>query len=139
MNTASIAALLAALALGFVEGLRRFYPARSTWRRLRRMRGRLAMIKMRERYEAAAAQRAPRVLALVLLVLIGVWIGVASLLDKRWHEVVFDVLPYVIVGAAMLRTPACLHDIAERMKKYEREIGDDKVIDDDVPPDFLAI
>lgn len=139
MNTASIAALLAALALGFVEGIRRFYPSRTTWRRLRRARGRVLMIKMRERYEAAALERAPRFLALALLVLVATWIGVASLLDKRWHEVLFDVLPYVIVVAAVLRVPAALSDIAERMKEFEKEIGDDKVIDDDAPPDFLAI
>ena len=139
MNSASIAALLAALALGFVEGIRRFYPSRTTWRRMRRVRGRLPMMKLRERYEDAAAQRAARFLALALLLLVGIWIGVASLLDKRWHEVLFDVLPYVIVGAAVLRIPAALSDIAARMKDYEKEIGDDQVIDDDIPPDFLAI
>lgn len=139
MNSASIAALLAALALGFVEGLKRFYPSRTTWRRLRRARGRLPMIKLRERYEAAASERAPRYLALALLVLVATWIAVASLLDKRWHEVLFDVLPYVIAVAAVLRIPACLRAIAERMKEHERDIGDDKIIDDDLPPDFLAI
>lgn len=139
MTTASIAALLAALVLGFVEGIRRFYPSRTTWRRMRRVRGRTLMMKLRQRYEDAATQKAPRYLALALLVLVAVWIAVASLLDKRWHEVLFDVLPYVIVGAAVLRIPAALSDIAARMKGYEKEIGDDEVIDDDVPPDFLAI
>ena len=139
MTTASIAALLAVLVLGFVEGLRRFYPARAAWRRMRRARGRLPMIKMRERFDAAAKQRAPRVLALIFLALVVVWIAVASLLDKRWHEVLFDVLPYVIVIIAVLRIPAAFSDIAERMRTYEREVGDDEVDEDDFPPGAIPI
>jgi hypothetical protein len=139
MTTASIAALLAALVLGFVEGLRRFYPARPAWRRMRRARGRRAMLRMRQRFEDGATQRAPRVLALLFLVLVGTWIGVASLLDKRWHEVLFDVLPYLIVIAAVLRVPAAMRGIAVRMKEYEQEVGDDQVIEDDDPPGAIRI
>ena len=125
MTTGLIAALVAVLALGFVEGIRRFYPSRQTWRRLRRTRGRLAVRLMRERFEAAAQQGSPRVLAEVLAGLVVIWIAVASLLDKRWYEVVTDVLPYVFVGIALFRLPGALRSIAERMKDYEREVGED--------------
>ena len=97
------------------------------------------MIKMRERFEVGSTQRAPRVLALVFLVLALAWIAAASLLDKRWHEVLFDVLPYVIVVIAVLRTPAALQGIAERMRDYEREVGDDQVVEDDGPPGAIPI
>ena len=120
-----VAALLAVLVLGFVEGLGRFYPALKTWRRLRRARGRSATRAMRERFEAAARRRTPRVLSSVLLGLVIVWVAAASLLDKRWHEVVLDVLPYAIVGAALLRTPKAMSSISERMKEYERQAGED--------------
>lgn len=125
MTTGLIAALVAVLALGFVEGIRRFYPSRQTWRRLRRTRGRLAVRLMRERFEAAADQGSPRVLAEVLAGLVVIWIAVASLLDKRWYEVVTDVLPYVFVGIALFRLPGALRAVAERMKEYEREVGED--------------
>ncbi|HJR43995.1 MAG TPA: hypothetical protein VJ927_00155 [Actinomycetota bacterium] len=125
MTTGLIAALVATLALGFVEGMRRFYPSRQTWRRLRRTRGRLAVRLMRERFEAAAERGSPRVLAEVLAGLVIVWIAIASLLDKRWYEVVTDVLPYVFVGIALFRLPGALRAIAERMKVYEREVGED--------------
>ena len=125
MTTGLIAALVAVLALGFVEGIRRFYPSRQTWRRLRRTRSRLAVRLMRERFEAAAEQGSPRVLAEVLAGLVVIWIAVASLLDKRWYEVVTDVLPYVFVGIALFRLPGALRAVAERMKDYEREVGED--------------
>jgi hypothetical protein len=134
VETGFIAALAAALALGFVEGLGRFYPSRTTWRRLRRARGRLAMVKMRERFEASAARRSPRILALVLLVLMVAWIGASSLLDKRWHEVLTDVIPYVIVSFALFRIPPAMRAIGERMKEYEHEVGDDQISDDDSWP-----
>jgi hypothetical protein len=124
-TTAGIAALVAALALGFVEGLGRFYPARRTWWRLRRARGRRAVRRMRERFEAAAAHRPSRPLVTLLLGLAIAWIASASLLDKRWHEVAFDVLPYVIVLAALLRTPTSLRRVAERMRDHERDAGED--------------
>lgn len=125
MTTGLIATLVAVLVMAFVDGLRRFYPSRQTWRRLRSTRGRLAVRIMRERYEAAAEQKAFRWLAEVLAGLMIVWIAVASLLDKRWYEVVTDVLPYVFVGIALFRMPGTLRAIAERMKDYERSVGED--------------
>jgi hypothetical protein len=125
MASGVMAALAAALALGFVEGVARFYPARPTWSRLRRTRGRESVRAMRERFEAAGRRRAPGGLVQLLLGLVIVWVAVASLLDKRWHEVVLDVLPYVIVLAALLRTPVALRRVAERMRAYERDAGED--------------
>ena len=125
MTTAGIAALVATLALGFVEGLGRFYPARRTWWRLRRARGRRAVRAMRERFESAGNRRPPRLLTTLLLGLVITWVAAASLLDKRWWEVVLDVLPYVIVLAALLRTPLSLRRVAERMKDHERDAGED--------------
>ena len=124
MSSGVVAALVAALALGFVEGVARFYPAQLTWRRLRRARGRDSMRAMRERFESAGDRRAPRVLTELLLGLVIVWIAVASLLDKRWHEVVLDVVPYVLVYVALLRTPSALRRVAERMKDHERRAGE---------------
>ncbi len=125
MTTAYIAALLAALTLGFVEALGRFYPARKTWERLRSAQGRAAVRAMRERMEAASRRRTPRVIALLLFVLMAAWIAAASLLDKRWWEVVGDVVPYAIVGAAILRVSPVLRAIADRMRSYERDLGDE--------------
>jgi hypothetical protein len=125
MASGAIAALVAALALGFVESLARFYPAQQTWRRLRRARGRESVRAMRARFEAAGARRSPRLLTELLLGLVILWVAVASLLDKRWYEVVLDLVPYVIVYVALLRTPAALRRVAERMKDYERRAGED--------------
>ena len=125
MTTALIATLVAVLVMAFVDGIRRFYPSRQTWRRMRSMRGRLAVRLMRERFEAGAEQGAPRVVAEVLAGLVIVWIALASWLDKRWYEVVTDVLPYVFVGIALFRLPGALHEVAERMKEYERSVGED--------------
>jgi hypothetical protein len=125
MTTGLLAALLGALVLGFEEGLRRFYPARETWRRLRSRHGRRAVRAMRERMEAVAVSRLPRRLAEVLLAIMIVWVASASLLDKRWYEVVADVLPYVLVGVALVRTPSGLAAITLRMRDYEREVGED--------------
>ena len=125
MTTAAIAALISVLALGVVEGLRRFYPARQTWRRLRSRHGRRAVRAMRERFEAAAARRTPRVLALVLLALVAVWVATSSLLDKYWYEVALDSLPYAFVSIALLRIPGALRAIAERMREFERSVGED--------------
>lgn len=125
MTTAVIATLIAVLVFAFVEGLGRFYPARATWRRLRRVRGRLAVRLMRERFEAAAGNRAPRTLALILLAVLVAWVAAAPLLDRRWYEVAVDAFPYAFVGVALLRTPRTLGAIAERMKDYEREVGED--------------
>ena len=53
MTTGIVASLVAVLVWAFVEGFARFYPARETWLRIRRMRGREAVRRMRERFEAA--------------------------------------------------------------------------------------
>ncbi len=125
MTSAILASLIAALSLGFIEGLGRFYPARSTWWRLRRMRGRRGVRTIRERLEDAAGGHTARRLAVVLIGLVIGWIASASLLDKRWYEVSLDVTPYAIVAAALLRTPHILAGIAERMKVFERQAGED--------------
>jgi hypothetical protein len=125
MTTGAAATLLSILALGIVEGLRRFYPARSTWLRLRSRNGRRAVRAMRERFEETARSKAPHYAALLLVALVAIWIGAAGLLDKRWYEVVLDVLPYVFISIALLRVPAALRSIAARMKKYELDIGED--------------
>jgi hypothetical protein len=125
MTTAAVAALISVLALGVVEGLRRFYPALQTWRRLRSRHGRRAVRAMRKRFEAAAARRTPRLLALTLLLLVAVWVAASSLLDKYWYEVALDSLPYAFVSIALLRIPGALRAIAERMREFERSVGED--------------
>lgn len=125
MTSGAIAALVAGLALAFVEGVGRFYPSRETWSRLRRARGREAVRAMRERFEGAGSRRPPRLLLTLLLGLVIAWVAAASLLDKRWWEVVLDVLPYAFVYAALLRTPTVMHRVGQRMKDREREAGDD--------------
>jgi hypothetical protein len=126
VRSAYIAALVAALTLGFVEALGRFYPARRTWERLRRAQGRIAVRAMRERMEAAARRRTPTIFAALLFALVVAWIGASSLLDKRWWEVVSDVVPYAIVGVALLRVPPVLRSIASRMRSYEQDLGNDE-------------
>ena len=125
MASGVIAALVATLAVGFVEGLGRFYPSKQTWWKLRRARGRDAVRAMRERFEHAAARKTSRRIVAFLLVLVIAWVAAASLLDKRWYEVVLDVFPYALVGFALLRMPSALQAIADRMKDYEREVGED--------------
>ena len=125
MATGIAAAFLAVLVLSFVEGLGRFYPAKTAWRRLRAQRGRWAVRAMRERFEAAAERKTGRKLAVFLLCLLMVWVASASLLDKRWYEVVADAFPSLIVLWALVRVPVALRAIAERMKGYERESGED--------------
>jgi hypothetical protein len=125
MRPSFIASLLAVASWGFIEIFARNYPARQLWWRMRRSRGRDAIRKMRERFEWGAARRTPKVLAGVVLALIAAWVSAASLLDKRWTEVVGDSLPSAIVLVALLRTPGALRKVAERMKTYEREAGDE--------------
>lgn len=76
-----------------------------------------------------------------LLALAVVWIASASLLDKRWYEVMADVAPSLIVMLALFRLPAALAASAERMKDYERQAGEDpdKPLDDegDEPPELV--
>lgn len=139
MTSALIASFAAVVALGFLESLGRFYPARKTWWRLRRTRGRSAVVLMRARCERAADPHLARLLASLLIALVVVWIGVASLLDKRWHEVVFDVTPYVIVSIALLRTPRMLRLVADRMKEYEKDAGEDPDEELGDGPEVLAL
>jgi hypothetical protein len=47
------------------------------------------------------------------------------LLDKRWHEIVLDILPYIFVLIAILRMPTNMRKVAARMKEFERDIGED--------------
>jgi TRAP-type uncharacterized transport system fused permease subunit len=125
MTSGFVASSIAVLALAFAEGLGRFYPARKTWVRLRSLHGRRAVRAMRERLEATARNNLPRLLALALLALVIGWVASASLLDKRWYEVVMDVLPYCFVCLLMVRTPVIVGRIAERMRDYERSVGED--------------
>ncbi len=129
MASGAVAAFIAVLALGFVEGFRRFYPSRRTWMRLRSLNGRRAVRAMRERFEAAAERRTARLLALLLLGLVAVWIATASLLDKRWYEVALDAFPYALVSIALLRTPGALRSVAARMKDYEGDFDDDREVE----------
>lgn len=141
MTTGVIATLTATLALAFVEAMGRFYPAYRTWLRLRSRHGRRAVRAMRTRFERAAAARTGQRIAFGLLALIFLWVAVAGWLDKRWHEVLLDVSPYVFVGIALLRIPAVLNKIAERMRKYESDMGEDpdSDIDHGTGPDALAL
>jgi TRAP-type uncharacterized transport system fused permease subunit len=141
MATGTAAALLSLLALGIVEGLKRFYPARVTWLRLRSRHGRRAVRAMRERFEETARSKAPLYAALVLVGLIIVWIAAAGLLDKRWYEVVLDVLPYVFVCVALLRIPTALRSITARMRKFELDLGEDpdKEFGDDGGPTAVSL
>jgi hypothetical protein len=125
MTSGFVASSIAALALAFAEGLGLFYPARKTWVRLRSLHGRRAVRAMRERLEATARNNLPRILALALLALVIGWVASASLLDKRWYEVVMDVLPYCFVCILMVRMPVVLSRIAKRMRDYERSVGED--------------
>ncbi len=125
MVSGVVAALIAVLTLGFEEGMRRFYPSKATWMRLRSRHGRRAIRAMRERMEQTAENRITRMLASALLGLVVVWIAAAPLLDKRWHEVVLDVFPYALVGFALVRTPSSLRRIAERMREHEKDSGED--------------
>jgi hypothetical protein len=141
MTTAGIAALIAVLALGFIEGLRRFYPSRETWRRLRRRRGARAVRAMRERFEIAGARRVPARLVELLLGLVIVWIALAGWLNKEWYEVALDALPYVIVLVTIFRTPGTLFAVGERMREYEKEAGEDPDLtpEDEDGPTALAL
>jgi hypothetical protein len=123
--TGAVAVVASLLCLGFVEALGGFYPSRRTWWGLRRSRGRHGVRKIRERFEEVAALRGPRMLATLILCLLIIWVASASLLDKRWYEVAVDAGPSIIVMLAFRRIPTALTSVAERMKKLEREAGDD--------------
>ena len=142
MTSAGIAALVAVLALGFIEGLRRFYPSRETWRRLRRRRGsgpsaRCVSASKRGRRVGSQAASSNSYSASVIL-----WIAVAGWLDKEWYEVALDALPYIFVLIAILRTPGTLFAIGERMKEYEKEVGEDPDAEPGRrggPPEFVSV
>jgi hypothetical protein len=125
MSTALVAIGIAALTWAFVEGLGRTYPSKAAWLRIRSRHGRRVARAMRERFEAGAARGTPRWLTIALAGLVIGWIASASLLDKRWWEVVLDVLPYVLVGVAFHRLPPNMRKIAARMKDYERDFDED--------------
>jgi hypothetical protein len=123
--TGAAATLISILVLGIVEGLKRFYPARATWLRLRSKHGRRAVRAMRERFEETSQLKAPRYAAVLLALLLVLWIVAAGLLKQRWYEVVLDVLPYLFIGIALLRIPVALRAIAARMRRFELDIGED--------------
>jgi hypothetical protein len=120
------AVFLAALAWAFIELFARLYPSRETWARMRKEYGRSGVQGLRERIEAAARTRAARYVLVFMGVLVIAWIASASLLDKRWWEVALEVLPYAIIGGALLRAPGALRSVAARMRDYERASGDDQ-------------
>ena len=124
--TGVVAAFVAAIAWMFVEIFARLYPSRETWARLRLEHGRSGVQSLRERIEAAARTRAARYVLLAMGTLVIAWVASASLLDKRWWEVVLDLLPYVIIGGAVLRAPGALRSVAARMRAYEQASGDDQ-------------
>lgn len=134
MTSGTISAFIAGLVLGYIEALRHFYPAHKTWLRLRSRNGRRAVRAMRLRLEDLANSGITRRVGLILLALVIVWIAVSPALDKRWYEVAVDVLPYVFVLIALLRAPGSLRAIAERMKGYERDKGEDPGLDFDEDP-----
>lgn len=143
MASSIIAMSLAVGTWIFVEAWGRFYPAKQTWLRLRRARGRRAVRRMRERFEIAGNRRSPRVLVYLLLVAVAIWIASAPALDKLWYEVLVDASPSLIVILALLRIPPALRAIALRMREYEREMGEDPdqpLDDEDLPPsDEIAL
>ena len=125
MDTGIIAIGTAFLSWAFVEGIGSFYPSKAAWLRIRSRHGRRVTRAMRERFELGAERGTPRWLTILLAGLVAGWVASASLLDKRWWEVVLDVLPYALVGAAFLRTPTIMRKVAERMKAFERDLGED--------------
>lgn len=125
MDTGIIAIGTAFLAWAFVEGIGSFYPSKAAWLRIRSRHGRRVTRAMRERFELGAERGTPRWLTILLVGLVIGWIASASLLDKRWWEVVLDVLPYALVGAAFLRIPTIMRKVADRMKAFERDLGED--------------
>lgn len=142
MRSAVVAVLIAGLMPAFVEGLAHFYPAKKTWLRLRSRNGRAAVRAMRERIEDMATKRTPTLLAELLLGLVIVWVAISPLLDKRWYEVAVDAFPYFFVGIALLRSRPAMRAVAERMRRYEKDAGEDPdkpLIGDDPGGDPTAI
>lgn len=125
MGSAIIAIGTAFIAWGFVEGFGSFYPSKAAWLRIRSRHGRRAARAMRKRFEAGAERGTQRWLTIALCTLVAGWIASAGLLDKHWWEVALDVLPYALVGVAFLRLPKMMGRIAERMRDYEKDAGED--------------
>ena len=125
MDSAIVAIGTAFLIWGFVEGFGRFYPSKAAWLRIRSRHGRRAARAMRRRFEAGALRGTPGWLIVALAALVGGWIASAGFLDKLWWEVALDVLPYALVGVAFLRLPKMMGKIAERMRSYEKDVGED--------------
>lgn len=139
MGSAIIAMGVAFLVWAFVEGLGSFYPSKAAWLRIRSRHGRRVARAMRERFEAGASRGTPRWLIITLCVLVAAWIASASLLDKRWWEVVLDVAPYALVGAAFVRLPPAMQRIADRMRAYEKDLGEDPDSDYDEGDGGVAV
>lgn len=133
MTTSIVAISVALIVYAYVEVLGRTYPTPTAWRKLRRRRGRRAARRMRERFEEAGSSKTGRRLLTFVLALAIIWVASASLLDKRWYEVVADVAPSLIVILALYRLPEALLAAAERMKDLERQAGEDpdQPLDDD--------
>ena len=139
MDSAIAAIGTALMAWGFVEGFGRFYPSKAAWMRIRSRHGRRAARAMRRRFEAGAQRGTPGWLIVALFALVGGWIASAGLLDKFWWEVALDVLPYVLVGVAFLRLPSMMGKIAERMRSYEKDLGEDPDSDYDEGDGGVAV
>jgi hypothetical protein len=121
-----IAAFTAVAVWISVETFGRIYPTRETWRKLRRTRGRLAIRLMRERFEAAGEKVPARRIAMVLFALLLAWAGAApGLFQKRWYDTLLDVTPSLIVILALIRIPAVLRAVAQRIRSYEESVGED--------------
>lgn len=137
MASGILAAVLAVFVWACVEAFGGFYPSRPIWVRLRRRRGRGAVRRMRERFEAGIGRGPARQLALFLIGLIVLWASVASFMHKRWYEVVADAAPSLIVTLALLRVPGAMAAIGGRMREYELSAGEDPdaPLDDDPPAD----
>lgn len=139
MTSGLVAIVAAAIVWLFVEGLGGIYPSKAAWLRIRSRHGRRAARAMRKRFDAWADRETPRWLTITLALIVGGWIASASLLDKRWWEVVLDVAPYVLVGLAFLRLSPVMRKVAERMKAYERDLGEDPDSDYDEGDGGVAV
>jgi hypothetical protein len=76
-----------------------------------------------------------------MVVWVALWLAGQSLLEQRWWELVLQLVPYVIVYAAVVRTPGAMAKAGARMKRYEDEAGDEDAGDeaDEGGPSELAL
>ncbi len=118
------AACAAALAWAFVELSARHYPSRETWARLRRERGRIAVVTLRARLEELAALRALRVVLAAVVVAGVAWAAASRTLHLAWWAVASDLAPYALAAGLVARLPYCLRAIAGRMRTYEDASGE---------------